>query len=172
MITLTLVRLISDFTKADGIDLVNTDEPGPVYALLYALMSQIHFTIANDLITTLTNLDNYKAIYQLLTNYSPDSLNSLFQRALFYKDTAENMDSVKFKEVNNKADVHARGKFISGSKELTLIGRLTAYFFLQYRYLLDNTDLTIKITFCKNSFCYRATGDYTMNILGSTLHVR
>jgi hypothetical protein len=45
MITLTLVRLISDFTKADGIDLVNTDE-------LYALMSQIHFTIANDLITT------------------------------------------------------------------------------------------------------------------------
>jgi hypothetical protein len=76
MITLTLVRLISDFTKADGIDLVDTDE-------LYALMSQINLTIANDLITTLTNLDNYKSFYQLLTNYSPDSLHSLFQRALF-----------------------------------------------------------------------------------------
>jgi hypothetical protein len=57
------------FTKADGTDLVKNDELGPVNALLYAMMSQIDITIANDLITTLTNLDNYKAIYQLLTNY-------------------------------------------------------------------------------------------------------
>ena len=175
----TYISFKVKFTKADGTDLVNTDELGPVNALLYAMMSQIDMTIANDLITTLTNLDNYKAIYQLLTNYSPDSLNSLFQCALFYKDTAGNMDSVKFKEGIDKADVplwnlglHARSKFISGSKELTLIGRLTADFFLQNRYLLDNTDLTIKITRSKNSFCYIGTGDYRLKILGSTLHVR
>ncbi len=147
----TYISFKVKFPKADGTDLVNTDELGPVNALLYAMMSQIDITIANDLITILTNIN----IYQLLTNYSPDSLDSLFQCALFYKDTAGNMD-----------------KFISGSKELTLIGRLTADFFLQNRYLLDNTDLTIKITRSKNSFCYIGTGDYRVKILGSTLHVR
>ncbi len=61
---------------------------------------------------------------------------------------------------------------MGASNEITLIGRLTADFFLQNRYLLDNTDLTIKISRCKNSFCYIGTGDYKMKILGSTLHVR
>ena len=83
------------FLKADGSDLAGTEAIGPVNALLYAMMSQIDVTIANDLITTLTNLDNYKAIFQLLTNYSPDALNSMFQCALFYKETAGNMDSLK-----------------------------------------------------------------------------
>jgi hypothetical protein len=175
----TYISFKVKFLKADGSDLAGTEAIGPVNALLYAMMSQIDVTIANDLITTLTNLDNYKAIFQLLTNYSPDALNSMFQCALFYKDTAGNMDSIKFLPGTNNVDVpkfnyglHARNKLMGASNEITLIGRLTADFFLQNRYLLDNTDLTIKISRCKNSFCYIGTGDYKMKILGSTLHVR
>ena len=175
----TYISFKVKFLKANGSDLAGTEAIGPVNALLYAMMSQIDVTIANDLITTLTNLDNYKAIFQLLTNYSPDALNSMFQCALFYKDTEGNMDSIKFLPGTNNVDVpnfnnglHARNKLMGASNEITLIGRLTADFFLQNRYLLDNTDLTIKISRCKNSFCYIGTGDYKMKILGSTLHVR
>ncbi len=89
-------------------------------------MSQIDVTIANDLITTLTNLDNYKAIFQLLTNYSPVALNSMFQCASFYKDTAGNMDSIKFLPGTNNVDVpkfymglHARNKLMGASNEIT-----------------------------------------------------
>ncbi len=124
-------------------------------------MSQIDVTIANDLIKSLNNLDNYKAIFQLLTNYTPDALNRMFQCAIFYKNTAGNMDLLKFLPGTNNVDVpvfntglHSRNKLIGASNEITLIGRLTADFFLQNRYLLDNTDLTIKITRCKNGFCY------------------
>jgi hypothetical protein len=60
---------------------------GPVMLLLYALMAQIDITIGNDLITTLTNLDNYKSVFQILTYYSGDTLNTLFQPAMYYKDT-------------------------------------------------------------------------------------
>ena len=64
----TYISFKVKFTKNDGSNLDGTEEIGPVNALLYALMSQIDVTIGNDLITTLTNLDNYKAIFQLLTN--------------------------------------------------------------------------------------------------------
>ena len=90
-------------------------------------MSQIDVTIGNDLVTTLTNLDNYKAYFQLLTNYS---LNSLFQSALFNKDTAGNMDSLKFEPGASNVDVpkfntglYARRVLMGASKAITLIGR-------------------------------------------------
>ena len=175
----TYISFKVKFTKNDGSNLDGTEEIGPVNALLYALMSQIDVTIGNDLITTLTNLDNYKAIFQLLTNYSSNSLKSFFQAALFYKDTAGNMESLTFKPGVNSIDVskynlglHERKKIMGASNEITLIGRLTADFFLQNRYLLDNTDLTLKISRSKSSFCYIGNGDYKLKILGSTLHVR
>ena len=175
----TYISFKVKFTKNDGSNLAGTEEMGPVNALLYALMSQIDVTIGNDLITTLTNLDNYKAVFQLLTNFSPDCLNSLFQSALFYKDTCGNMDSLVFKPGVNSVDVskynlglHRRNKIMGASNEITLIGRLTADFFLQNRYLLDNTDLTIKISRSKSSFCYIGDDDYKLKILGSTLHIR
>ena len=58
------------------------------------------------------------------------------------------------------------------SNVVTLMGRLTPDFFLQNRYLLDNTDLTIKISRSKNSFCYIGNGDFKLKILGATLFVR
>ena len=175
----TYISFKVKFTKSDGTALAGNESMGPVNALLYALMNQIDVTIGNDLVTTLTNLDNYKAIFQLLTNYSPDTLNSLFQSALFYKDTAGNMDSLTFEPGANNVDkklfnegLHERKKIMGKSNEITLIGRLTADFFLQNRYLLDNTDLTIKISRSKNSFCYIGDGDFKLKIMGSTLYVR
>ena len=175
----TYISFKVKFTKDDGTNLAGTEDFGPVNALLYALMSQIDITIGNDLITTLTNLDNYKAIFQLLTNYSPDALNSLFQAALFYKDTGGNMDSLHFAPGTLNVNVpyynlglHARKKIMGPSNVMTLMGRLTPDFFLQNRYLLDNTDLTIKISRSKNSFCYIGDGDYKLKILGATLFVR
>ena len=62
------------------------------------------------------------------------------------------MDSLTFEPGANNVDkklfnegLHERRKIMGKSNEITLIGRLTADFFLQNRYLLDNTDLTIKI---------------------------
>ena len=90
----TYISFKLKFTKADGTNLDNSDKIGPVNALLYATMNQIDITLGNDLITTLTN--HYKAIFQLVTNCSADTLNSVFQAALFYKDTAGNMESLIF----------------------------------------------------------------------------
>ena len=163
----TYISFKLKFTNADGSNLNGTEKIGPVNALLYAMMNQIDVTLGNDLITTLTNLDNYKAIFQLLTNYSPDTLNSVFQAALFYKDTSGNMDSLVFEPGNDDVDVpkynwglHTRREIMGKSNEITVIGRLTADFFLQNRYLLDNTDLTIKISRSKNGFCYIGEGEY------------
>jgi hypothetical protein len=64
--------------------------------LLYAIMAQIDITISNDLITTLTNIDNYKSVFQILTDYSGNTLNTLFQPAMYYKDTPGNMNSLYF----------------------------------------------------------------------------
>ena len=172
----TYISFKVKFVKNDGTNLDANTEIGPVNALLYAMMTQIDVTIGNDLVTTLTNLDNYKSMFQLLTNYSPATLESVYQAALFYKDTAGNMDSLKFKPGTNNVDeplfnigLHTRRKIMGQSNEITLIGRLTADFFLQNRYLLDNTDLTIKIHRAKNSFCYIGDGDYKMKILAGAL---
>ena len=136
-------------------------------------MSQIDITIGNDLITTLTNLDHYKSFFQILTNYSADTLNTLFRSALFYKDTAGKMESLDFDdEKNRNSGLYSRRDIIGASKEINLIGRLNADFFLQNRYLLDNTDLTIKISRSKCSLFYIGDGDYKLKILSATLYVR
>ena len=139
----------------------------------FAIMSQIDITIGNDLITTLTNLDHYKSFFQILTNYSADTLNTLFRSALFYKDTAGKMESLDFdEEANRNLGLFSRRDIIGASKEINLIGRLNADFFLQNRYLLDNTDLTIKISRSKSSLCYIGDVDYKLKILSATLYIR
>ena len=56
------------------------------------------------------------------------------------------MESLDFdEEANRNLGLFSRRDIIGASKEINLIGRLNADFFLQNRYLLDNTDLTIKI---------------------------
>ena len=175
----TFISLKVKFTKNDGSDLDGKQSMGPVMLLLYAIMAQIDITIGNDLITTLTNLDNYKSVFQILTNYSGDTLNTLFQPALYYKDTPGNMDSLFFEPGTSDANVpkyntglHKRRELIGSSKEITIIGRLNADFFMQNRYLLDNTDLSIKITRSKSSFCYIGDTDYKLKLLGATLYLR
>jgi hypothetical protein len=132
-------------------------------------MAQIEISIGNDLITTFTNLDNYKSVFQIFTNYSGDTLNTLFQPAMYY--TPGNMDFLFFVPGTSDINVpmyntglHKRRELIRSSKEITLIGRLNADFFMQDRYLLDNTDLSIKITRSKSSFCYIGDTDYKLKL--------
>jgi len=73
--------------------------------LLYAILAQIDISIGNDLITTLTYLDNYKSVFQISTHYSGDTLNTLFQPAMYYKDTPGNMDSLFFAPGTSDANV-------------------------------------------------------------------
>ena len=94
---------------------------GPVMLLLYAIMAQIDITIGNDLITTLTNLDNYKSVFQILKNYSSDTLNTLYQPAMFYKDTAGNMESLLFEP--GTADINVPKYNLGLHKRRKLIGR-------------------------------------------------
>ena len=175
----TLISLKVKFTANDGTDLDGKQAMGPVMLLLYAIMAQIDITLGNDLITTLTNLDNYKSVFQILTNYSSDTLNTLYQPAMFYKDTAGKMESLVFEPGTDNVNVpnfnlglHKRRALIGKSSEVTLIGRLNADFFMQNRYLLDNTDISIKITRIKTSFCYIGDKDYKMKLLGATLYLR
>ena len=173
LITVRFIDFKIQFTKANGDALDGKQKMGPVCLLLYSIMSQIDITIGNDLITTLTNLDHYKSFFQILTNYSADTLNTLFRSALFYKDTAGKMESLDFDdEKNRNSGLYSRRDIIGASKEINLIGRLNADFFLQNRYLLDNTDLTIKISRSKCSLCYIGDGDYKLKILSATLYVR
>ena len=72
---------------------------------------------------------------------------------MFYKDNAGNMESLLFQPGKSNVNVprynlglHKSRELKGTYKEVTLIGRLNADFFMQNRYLLDNTDMSIKIT--------------------------
>src|SRR5664279_270983 len=162
--------------RANGDDLANDDQVGPVNNFLHSMFSQIDVTMNGTLISSSTNTYPYRAYIENLLSYGPDAKESQLTASLFYKDTAGKMDvadpRVAVADVN--IGLKKRADFTSENKTVDMVGRLHSDIFFQPRYMLNEVNTKIRLSRSKDSFCLMCAGGntYRVVIVSAALFIR
>jgi len=93
--------------------------------------------------------------------------------ALYYKDTAGNMESLDFDEDDNiNHGLATRRRLAQQSLLIDMMGRLHADIFFQERYMLNEVGVKIKLIRSKDAFCLMGDAQYKVKITHASLFVR
>ena len=170
------VRAKLKLQRANGANIEDGDEVGPVNNFLHSLFSQIDVSLNGTLITSSTNTYPYRAYIENLLSYGPDAKELQLTAALFYKDKAGKMDAANPHAAD--ADVNTglkkRAAFVSENKTVDMVGRIHSDIFFQQRYMLNEVNTKIRLTRSKDTFSLMCAGGntYRVVIVSAALFVR
>lgn len=163
--------------KGDGTNLPDTEQVGPVNLFLHSLFSQVDVSLNDRIITPSTPTYPYRAMFETLLEYGPEAKQTQLTAALFYKDTAGQMDAANPLAQDDGVNVglQKRHAFIKGSQSVELAGGLHCDIFFQPKHLLNGVDVRIKLVRSKENFCLMspaAGSAYKIIIQDCSLYVR
>ena len=134
----------------------------PVNYWLHSLFSQVDVLLNNTLVTPSENTYPYRAYIESTLNYGREAKTTHLTSALYYQDTASQMNSL---DGNNNAGFRERHARAVAGRDVDMIGRLHCDIFHQERYLLNNVDIKIRLIPSKNTFNIMAAGDNFKSII-------
>ena len=120
----------------------------------------------------------YRAYIESLLSYGPQAKNSQLTAALFYKDTAGNMDRPNPTHTNEEErnfGLQKRASFTDEGVIVDLIGRIHSDVFFQDRFMLNEVNVKFRFVRYKDSFCVmsgEANASYKVKIISAVLLVR
>ena len=162
------------------LDGANQTSVAPVNNFLHSLFKQVDVYLNGKQVTPAMGTYPYRAYIETLLNYDVSAKESQFSSALYYKDTATQMDepgslpSPKKMKIKIYDDSGAnptnetlsitvpgtgnqgfakRSKFIQNSKQFVLSGPIFADIFMTDRFLLNMMDLRVVLNRSSNAFC-------------------
>ena len=164
-----------DATSLDG---ANQTSVAPVNNFLHSLFKQVDVYLNGKQVTPAMGTYPYRAYIETLLNYDVSAKESQFSSALYYKDTATQMDEAgslpSSKTITYVKDhigsvtkdtfslpvpgtgnqgFAKRSKFIQNSKQFVLSGPIFADIFMSDRLLLNMMDLRVVLNRSNNAFC-------------------
>ncbi len=133
--------------------------------VLQSLFSSTEISLQNK-VTITCNYNPYRAMIQTLLNFGQDATTSQVNTQLFIKDDADAPGVTDPSGANN--GLFERSKFIETSKTLDLQGPIFHDIATTSRYIINQTDVKLKLyrtspTFCLNSG--EVSPDYIIDIL-------
>ena len=159
------------------LDGANQANVAPINNFLHSLFKQVDVYLNGKQVTPAMGTYPYRAYIETLLNYDASAKESQFSSALYYKDTATQMDnvgalpttiSIKAKNAA-KSDTEEtftfkipgtgnqgfakRSAFIQNSKQFVLSGPIFADIFMTDRLLLNMMDLRVVLNRSSNAFC-------------------
>ena len=165
----TILTVRGEITKGDGTKLTGGGQSNvaPVNNFLHSLFKQVDVYLNGKQVTPAMGTYAYRAYIETLLNYDASAKKSQFTSALYYKDTATQMDEVGAlpKTVddanNNKLRVPGTGnqgfakrsQFIQNGKQFVLSGPIFADIFMSDRLLLNMMDLKVVLNRSNPKFC-------------------
>ncbi|XP_067465287.1 uncharacterized protein F54H12.2-like [Thunnus thynnus] len=169
----TLLHLRVKITNADGTDLPDNAAVGLVNYPLNTIFSQCDIILGDRLISQSSATHPYRAMIETLLNYSEETLKSQFSAGLFYKDTADAMDSIVPINGPNRG-LNKRAAFSVNSREVHLLGALHTDILFSERLLLNSVDMRIKLTRASDAFCLMCAtdGTFRLKIQGASLFIK
>ena len=149
------------------LDGANQTNVAPVNNFLHSLFKQVDVYLNGKQVTPAMGTYPYRAYIETLLNYDVSAKKSQFTSALYYKDTATQMDEAgslpsTVADANNKKvrvpgtgnqGFAKRSKFIQNSKQFVLSGPIFADIFMTDRLLLNMMDLRVVLNRSSNTFC-------------------
>ncbi|KAL4009490.1 hypothetical protein ACER0C_003342 [Sarotherodon galilaeus] len=169
----TMLHLRVKITERDGTDIPPDAGVALINYPLNTIFSQCDVILGDRLISQSSATHPYRAMIEMLLNYSEDTLKSQFSAGLFYKDTAGAMDSIVITNGPNKG-IQQRAVFTGQLREVDLLGPLHADIFFCERLLLNSVDLRIKLIRNSDAFCLMGTRDsqFALKITAASLYVK
>ena len=167
----TILTVRGEVTKGDGTTLSggNQTSVAPVNNFLHSLFKQVDVYLNGKQVTPAMGTYAYRAYIETLLNYDVSAKKSQFTSALYYKDTATQMDEAgslpKKKTItgNPSYDVTIpgtgnqgfakRSAFVQNGKQFVLSGPIFADIFMSDRLLLNMMDLKVVLNRSSHKFC-------------------
>ena len=171
------VYVLCKITKADGSDLADDDQVGPVNLFLHALFSQVDYSLNDKVVSSATNTNAFRAFFGTTLSYGSDAKNSQLRAQFFYKDTAGKMDANNplATAATRNEGLYQRHQLTKKSAQVELMGPLHLDMFQQDRLLLNKVNVRVRLNRSKNAFCLVSPtdgADFKVNITEARLSVR
>ncbi|XP_075753898.1 uncharacterized protein F54H12.2-like [Pelodiscus sinensis] len=170
----TLLHVCCRVVKADGSDLEDDERVALANYPIATLFNQLDVTLGDRLISQSSNCYPYRAMIELILNYSHGALKTQFSAGGFQKDMLGLHESTALAGARNEGFL-CRAKLTSGSRKLDLLGSLHSDLFFQEKLLLNGVDLKIKLTCSKDAFCLMSGNtaeNYKVHIISASLYVK
>ena len=157
--------LKAQILRQNGNALADADDVGPVNLFLHSLFSEVDISLNDTQITSSNNTYPYRAYLETLLSYGPDAKGSQLSSSMYYKDTAGSMDEIAAlaDDVPNKR-LKARTLLTKGNRMVDMVGTIHSDLFFQDKYLLNNSNLRVRLVRSKDSFCLMGAEDATFKV--------
>ncbi len=165
----TILFVEGKVVKSDGTNLSGDEQSSiaPVNNFLHSLFRQVDVYLNGKQVTPAMGTYAYRAYLETLLNYDVSSKGSQLTSAMYYKDTAgemENNGSLPVKKtIGSNGDFMTRGsgnqgfakrhQFIQDGKKFTLSGPVFVDAFMGSRLLLNMVDLKLILNRSSDQFC-------------------
>ena len=198
----TILTVTGKVTLKDGTSKLTgggQSNVAPVNNFLHSLFRQVDVYLNGKQVTPAIGTYAYRSYIETLLNYDVSAKESQFSSALYYKDTAGEMDSngslpatkvLNYKaagntnaDVGNNASVKyyvtgtgnqgfaQRHKFITNGNQFVLSGPIFADIFMTDRLLLNMMDLKVVLNHSSDSFCLMEIGNSGDSIIEPRVHL-
>lgn len=172
----TMLVMKVKITKRNGTDLGSGEKTAPVNNFLQSLFKQVDVFLNGIQVTQSTGTYAYRSYLETLLNFGPAAKSSQLTAGLFYKDTAGQMNSLDptVAEGGNEG-LKKRYSFTKESMLVDLSGPLFCDIFFSDRLLLNQVDVSIKLSPNRSNFCImsgEAAADYKIVMQSAVLKVR
>ena len=163
-------------TRANGAPIDGTDQVGPVNLTLHSLFSEVDVRLNDTVISSGNNTYAYRAYIEKLLSYGTDAKASQLTAALYYRDTAGEMDDSNPLAVNaGNAGLAKRHWFFRDGNTVDMMDKLHIDLCFQERFIPSDVGLRIRLVRNKDAFCLMsaaAAPAYKLQIVDCKLYVK
>ena len=158
-IDLANIEVVTTFRVKKGkkVDLAAGDKVSVINGIGATMFNTIDVWLGNELVTERTPNQAFRATVEMLTGYGRDAAGSWLQNALFFKDTAGQMDNSNPSPAATTAPVNEglkrRFEYTKESKRVAVRSRIHSDLFNQPRPLVNMVPLCVKLLLNKNEYC-------------------
>ena len=148
-LTNSFVYIKAKVVDADGTNLAANAAVAPTNYFLHSMFNNVNMTLNHTVVSSSGGTYPYRAYIESLLSYGEEAKKTQLSSALWYKDTAGNMDSL---EAANTG--FTKRKALAGASGIIeMMGKPHLDMFFQDRYLINGVDINMHLMPSKNSFC-------------------
>lgn len=173
----TELYITARILKENDITIGETDKIGPAANFFHSLFNQCQVYLNNTAVENSNNTYAYRAYFENLLNNGREAKNTFLQMEVFYQDDAgthEIFDLATTTDVPvvNSNYLKRRKRFLGGNVQMK--GKIHSDIFNINKLLLNNVNITIKLSRSNDSFCLNGSSNdvYKVKIDEAQLKVR
>ena len=144
----TQLLVKAKITRGNGDDITDANYVEGVNLFLHSLFQQVDVSLNDVQVSQSARTYAYRAYIKSLLSCGPQAKTAQLTAALYYKDTAGNMDCPNYDHANaghTNYGLQKRDAFTDRGASVDMIGRIHSDIFFQDRYMLNESNIKVRL---------------------------